>query len=305
MTVLRRKYFTLIHNPTAGPRRLKKLSSVVSLLEDRGAVVEILHTRAVGHASELACEHIGKTDAVVAVGGDGTLAEVIGGVVGSGQPMGLIPMGTANSAAIDMGLASRIKIRWSTVIDTLLNGDMRPLYVGRVSKGETSRYFILMVGIGFDGVIVRDVSHGIKQRWGKWAYARTGLATFASFQPAQLQVDSVDAQWVIATNGQFYGGPFQLSQEANLLKPGLKVLAVTVKNKWQLLRALFDLACGRLESQNYVRCLSGNRFEIKSQDMSDIPAQVDGDFFGNTPVHVESVEKPLSFLLPGPIDKKK
>lgn len=305
MTVLRRKYFTLIHNPTAGPRRLKKLSTVVSALEDRGAVVEVLDTQASGHASELAHEHIGKTDAVVAVGGDGTLAEVIGGIAGSDQTMGLLPMGTANSAAIDMGLASRFKIRWPVVIDTLLYGETQPLYVGRVSKGEMSQHFILMVGIGFDGVIVRDVNHGIKQRWGKWAYARTGLAALASFKPANLQVDGVDAEWVIATNGQFYGGPFQVSRQANLLEPGLEILAITVKNKWQLLRALFALVRGQLEGQKYVRCLSGNHFEIKSLDKSAVPAQVDGDFFGYTPVHVESVEKPLSFLLPHAIDKKK
>jgi|GEM_PF-1795191 len=309
MAFLQRKYLTLIHNPTAGPTRVKKLSSLIAALESRGGNVKALQTRGVGHATELARDAIEDCDVVVAVGGDGTLAEVIGGIAGSEQLMGLIPLGTANSAAIDMGLASRLHVRWPLVVETLLSGASHPVYVGRLSDREKSKYFIMMVGVGFDAQIVGYIDLNVKKRWGKWAYARTGLATLTSYRPKELLVNDTQTNWVIAANGQHYGGPFKVSKQADLLAPGIVVLAMRLPTRWHVLRALWDLARGALEQQDYVQCLIGRRFEISSRNDGYVPIQMDGDYFGQAPVLIEAVEKPVSFLLPKTIssraDKKK
>lgn len=284
---------------------MKKLSSLIAQLEQCDAVVNVMQTRATGHATDLAHASIGKCDAVVAVGGDGTLAEVISGIAGSDQVMGLIPFGTANSAAIDMGFASRFHIRWPLVVKTLLSGEERPLYIGRLTQGQKSRYFILMAGVGFDGQIVENLDLDIKKRWGKWAYARTGLAELASYSPADLRIGDVKADWAIAANGRFYGGPFQVSKHASLQDRGLIILAIRASSRLKMLRALWDLARGKLERQDYVHCLNGTRFEIKSEVGGVVPVQVDGDYFSHAPVSVEAIEKPISFLFPKTVTKAK
>lgn len=95
----------VIYNPTAGRRRTRMLWRVLDRLVLAGARVEVAETRWAGHATELARGAAERGQAlVVAAGGDGTIAEVVGGIAGYGSKLGIIPMGTANVLAHELGL---------------------------------------------------------------------------------------------------------------------------------------------------------------------------------------------------------
>lgn len=303
MTVSRHKYFTIIHNPTAGRRRWQRLARILAALEREGGSIEVLTTNAPGHASDLAAHSIGKADVIVAAGGDGTLAEVVAGVVGSEQKLGLIPLGTANVVALDMGLAGLMGPKWGKVTRTLLHGRPRPLCVGRVTGPLSSRIFIMMVGVGFDGRAVEGIDADFKKRWGKLAYVLSGLDVWRDFKPSHLRLESgsgerLEGSWAILTNGRHYAGPYVLSHDADLFTPELHALMVNGGGRLALARDLLALGVGRLSSSGGVKTLIGQRFAIVSITGAEVAVQVDGDAFGTTPVEVEMLEDTVSFLAP-------
>lgn len=298
MTFLRRKYFTLIHNPTAGRRRWNRLAAVISALEDGGAIVETLTTQAIGHASELAKDRVGKADVIVAAGGDGTLAEVVSGVNGTDQLMGLIPLGTANVAALDMGLASGFGVHWSKVADVLLKAEPRPLHVGQLCCGEVTRSFIMMVGVGFDGDLVDDIDVGFKKRWGKLAYLRSGLHMIWRYRPKELLINGARGHWAIVTNGRHYAGPYILAPNANLSDPQFQILVIDAPNRWVIVKAMIALGLGRLDAQSFVTSWAVDNVNIETIGPTAARVQVDGDVFHPTPISIKGMAKPVQFLMP-------
>ncbi len=152
-----RRDLCIIHNPTAGRRRTRFYDAVAAALEERGCRLTVRETSGPESATELARAAAAEPfEAVVAAGGDGTINEVVNGLAGAPMPLGLIPLGTANVLAAEIGLPRRPE----SVAAALIEGALRSAYIGRAN----GRAFAMMAEVGFNAHVVHGIDLGLK-RW--------------------------------------------------------------------------------------------------------------------------------------------
>lgn len=284
-----RRSIHIILNPTAGARRSGLLDAIVRRLKDEGAEVTLERTEAAGHATELArrAAERGEADVIVAAGGDGTINEVARGLLGQGVPLGIIPLGTANVLAIELGLRARAR----EVADMLLSGPAHLIGTGLVG----GRIFLLMVGVGFDGVVVHAINPRLKRLWGKGAFVWAGLKAWAKRpgRDIRLVVDGREktAQWAVVLNGRFFAGPYILSRAGDLAQPGLTLFLFSHGGRLALVRYLIALGLGRVETLRDVEVLPVR--QVKFAAPEGLEVEVDGDAGGVLP---QTIEQGTAFL---------
>src|SRR5580700_5281362 len=137
----------IIFNPVAGRRRAALLWRVLDVLAANGIRLDLAETHRAGHAEALAREAArGGASMVVAAGGDGTIAEVANGLMGTGARLGVIPLGMANVLAHELGLPFAPR----AVAAALAFGRTTSLWPGIASSVAGNRLFVQMLGVGFD-----------------------------------------------------------------------------------------------------------------------------------------------------------
>src|SRR6202020_29031 len=215
----------MVFNPVAGRRRAHLLWRVLDVLVANGVRLELAETCRAGHAEALTQEAVRRGEPmVVAAGGDGTIAEVANGLMGTGARLGVIPLGTANVLAHELGLPFSPR----AVAAALAFGRTTTLWPGVASSAHGERLFVQMLGVGFDAHVVRHVSFPMKRLFGKGAYVLRSLAelTRFSYPPIRLRLDEVETQTggVIVSKGRLYGGRFRLALDAVPGRPGFSVV---------------------------------------------------------------------------------
>src|SRR5271156_1065459 len=191
----------LIYNPTSGGRRHRRFQEIeesVRILKELGMTVELAPTDEAGHAQEIARLAVEqKREMVIACGGDGTINEIINGLAGSQVPMALLPAGTANILAKELGIPWDIP-RAARLIP---GGTLRRIALGlaRPLNGTHSaalsgdgRYFLSVAGAGPDGAIVNGVHAGLKKSAGVVAYWAEGARQLFSYAFPQMRIRSGD-----------------------------------------------------------------------------------------------------------------
>jgi YegS/Rv2252/BmrU family lipid kinase len=285
----------IVFNPAAGRRRTQLLWRVLDVMSANGVRLEIIETRHPGHAAELArsaaCAGV---KLVVAAGGDGTIAEVANGLSGSNCRLGIIPLGTANVLAHELGLPFAPR----AVAASLAFSRSRAVWPGVVSGASGSRLFVQMLGAGFDAQVVHHLSLRLKRAIGRGAYVAQSLREAARypFRPIRLRIDGqpTEAFSVIITKGHFYAGRYSLAPGASPMDKGFTV-------------ALFDrggpvaaLVYGAALTLNLIPRVSGLRL-VRATTVeiccSHIPAQADGDAAGETPLLITDAEAPVNVVV--------
>lgn len=290
-----RRFIHIILNPTAGARRRHLLDAVVGRLRAAGADVTIELTTAPGHATELAhaAARSGKADVIVAAGGDGTINEVARGLLGQGVPLGIVPLGTANVLAIEIGLRPRAE----EVASMLLGGPAELIGTG-VIQGQI---FLMMVGIGFDGEIVHSIDPRLKRLWGKGAFIWAGLKVWARGpgRDIRLVVDGREkrAAWAVVTNGRNYAGPFILAPDANITQPGLTLFLFKNKSRLAFALYLIALGLGLVPRLRNVEVLPARHIDVTGPE--GLAVEVDGDERGFLPQRIEQGTQFLRLVIPG------
>ena len=290
-----RRFIHIILNPTAGRRKRHLLDDVVGRLRAAGADVTIELTEAAGHATELAraAARAGRADVVVAAGGDGTINEVARGLLGQGVPLGIVPLGTANVLAIEIGLP----LRAENVASMLLGGPAELIGTGLV-QGEI---FLMMVGIGFDGEIVHGIDPKLKRLWGKGAFIWSGLRIWmrGPARDIRLVVDGREkrAAWAIVTNGRHYAGPYVLAPDAKITQPGLTLFLFRKPSRFAFAVYLAALGLGLVPRLRSVEVLPARRIDFPGPE--GLAVEVDGDDRGTLPQTVEQGTQFLRMVVPG------
>ena len=152
----------IIFNPAAGWRRRQRLAPVLTRLREHGCALVLRETQAPGDAERFAAEvDPDAFDVVVAAGGDGTVNETINGLARSSLPLAVIPLGTANVLAAEIGLRTDP----ASLARCVAFGEPRPITLGAAN----GRRFILMAGAGFDAQVVAGISVPMKRWLGKGA----------------------------------------------------------------------------------------------------------------------------------------
>ncbi len=286
-----RRRVLIVFNPTAGSRRQSRLRGIVEALIDAGAEVKVRDTTGPYDATHVTSEcTMADWDAVAAAGGDGTLNEVINGHHAGVPPVALIPLGTGNLAALEMGIGSNP----AAIARMIVEGPVRPAYAARVND----RRFLLMTGVGFDAQVVRDVSSPMKRMVGKGAYAFETLRQMVryGFPNFDVKIDGVThrAASMIAMKGHFYAGPYVCASGATFDTPSLHACLFENPGRFHVLRYGANMLLGCLESCSGYRVLPAQRIVIESPE--DAPVQVDGDRGGNLPVVIEATAEPVPMI---------
>jgi diacylglycerol kinase family enzyme len=216
---------------------------------------------------------------VVAAGGDGTINAVLNGLAGNRATCAILPLGTANVLALELGLGNA-----ATAVERIIAGQSRPFTAGLIrGEGRSSRFF-LMAGIGLDGFIVRGVTLARKKRFGKGAYLLSALEHLSRWEGDRLRVITPDADFtchsLVACNTARYGGPYTLARGATIFSPTLELVAVTGSSRRSHLQLAKETLLGG--TGNGIVRLTATRLRIEGVK----PLQADGDDWGDSPVEI-------------------
>lgn len=260
-----------------------------------GHDVRVHLTQQAGELTTICSDDTLNVDCVTVMGGDGSLNEAVAGVLKRSQrdvSLALIPAGTANVLALDMGIPRRTR----PIIEMLGQGTIGELHFGLIDK----KPFVLMASAGFDAEIVHAVSLPLKRRTGKLAYVLAALKVLARRSRYRLSVmaDNQELQLGLAviTSASKYGGNFTLCPDASPHERQLYLVGLE-KDGW-LARIRFGrgLATGRLTDLPGVICRPVESVSISG--LASTPCQVDGDPFGTIPIEVTTPSAPVPFVLP-------
>jgi len=275
-----------------------------------GWTVDLVETAAAGDARRIAETCDAARYSVIAVaGGDGTINEVVNGLVRRGQAgpalgpaLGIVPLGTANVLAQELGLGFSA----AALAQTLTAGHEILLRPGEASGAGRTRQFSLMAGAGFDAKVVAGVSATLKRRLGRAAYVWRSLVEARRYRPVRyaVEIDGVrhEAASVIVTHGRLYAGPYVVAPQAALDVPLLHVCLFERWGRSQTLRFGLALLLGRLPRTSGFRVIAGR--DVRVSVLSDAgerrrqPVQIDGDDALTLPVSIALAAGAVRLLRP-------
>lgn len=267
----------IIANRGAGSFRQPELDRVCSRLEAAGRPVERLFCDDFSAMTETAATISSSPNAplIIAAGGDGTINAVFNGLAGNGATCAILPLGTANVLAIELGQRDP-----ETALQKIIRGESRPFTAGVISNGSKQSRFFLMAGVGFDGSVVRGVTPQMKRRFGKGAYLLSTLGRLTAWERGELRITTEAHQFtchsLIACNAAHYGGAFRLAPAASIFTPTLELLVIRNNSRYDLVSLATDTILHRQNS------FPTERLEITGSK----PVQVDGDDWGDVPVKI-------------------
>jgi YegS/Rv2252/BmrU family lipid kinase len=287
---------SLVVNPVAGNRALRSHQKIIDLLKEK---VSLSHfaTQKKGDALAYAREKT-DIDRMVVAGGDGTMNEVINGLLLSSDfhagreapPIGLIPLGTSNVLARELGIPLKI----DEAVHRALTGTPKKISLGKIN----GRYFSLMAGIGFDGETVFRVREGIKKISGKGAYLLSGIQTLMRYNPSLIQVTTAKETFsgftVVVGKAHYYGGGFQITPKADITEPLLDVCILKSRTKKKLLRFISGVITKRHLALDDVVYRRVAKVTVTSRDT--VYVQTDGDYCGTLPATIEVFRDAVSII---------
>ena len=274
---------SLFVNRSSGGYSEAKVSAIVDSLR-RGGVDARLVSPNTAHEMEKAVQAAcsgNDSPLLIVVGGDGTVNTVVNGIVGNGATIGYIPLGTANVLAHELGIDSV-----ETAVKLIIRGDSRECSIGLVRTPHSTRRFLLMAGVGFDGQVVHGVTSRLKRSLGKGAYVVSALRGFFRWDCRQLRVvagdEALSCHSVIFCNASRYGGNIVLAREASLFNHGLIAICIQPCRRFSWIIAVLRLILGKGRAVPGCSLLSGDNFVVQGVKA----VQLDGDSAGFSPLTV-------------------
>lgn len=283
----------IILNRRAARKRLRRFQDVLARLDEAGCPYDIREIHGAGDAARhVAAVAPGTVDVIAIAGGDGTINDAVNGVGPATPPLGLIPLGTANVLAYEIGLGTDPR----RVAGVLMGGERMAVVPGRVN----GRRFMMMASAGFDAHVVRGVSGGLKRRVGKIVYAVSALRQLIRYAcpPLEVTVDGVPvtAATVVVSRGRFYGGRFIMAPEADLGAAELHVSLFRRRGRLAMAGYSAALPLGLLNRWKLIGHVRAQCVEVALRPGD--PVQVDGDVMAALPARFDLAEVPVQLLVP-------
>jgi len=251
-----------------------------------------------GDAAQIAARAArnGSADVIVA-GGDGTINEVIQGLVGTDARLGILPRGTANVLARELGLP----LDDERAVAVAAQGKSRQIYLGLAINETTDekRHFVLMAGLGLDASVVRRVQPSLKKRIGKGAFWISGLSHLADWNPIPftLEIDGKKYTSTFAAIGKAarYGGDLAITPGARLDQREFEICIIETMSRVRYLHLLsYALRNGMPRDKPEVRFVNAN--SVKAY--GDAAVQIDGELLGELPMRFEIAPHSLEVIVP-------
>ena len=273
----------VLFNPVAGRARGFSACDLAKLFPN-STVVE---TRMAGDAERLARQAADDGhDCIVAVGGDGTISEAASGMIGSRAELGVLPLGTANLFAQELGIPLDI-VEAARLIN---EGYSVPVYPGLYSAvGRRERVFVQTLGVGFDGSVVRRLNKDAKKIIGKLAYVIAAIQCLLVHrdQKFSVRIDGGPDELVsglLVMKGRFYAGPFIISEIATPKASGFIVALQREGSRFAQLKSAFCIATNRFSSLSFIEMRRADHVSIRGT--SDV--QIDGDLAPPPPANIRA-----------------
>lgn len=292
---------TLISNPKTGrygSRRVRPIQELASQLESAGVAVELKLTSGPGDATTLAARAArnGSSDVIVA-GGDGTINEAIQGLAGTDARLGILPRGTANVLARELGLPCDDQ----QAVTIAAQGKSRKIYLGLAINEATNekRHFVLMAGIGLDASVVKRVQPSLKKRIGKGAFWISGLSHLVTWNPhpftLEINGDKHTATFATIGKAARYGGDLAITPGARLDQPEFEICIIKTASRMRYLHLLSHaMRAGMPRDKREVQFV--NATSIKAS--GDSAVQIDGELIGELPMRFEIAPHSLEVIVP-------
>ena len=293
----------IIHNPLAGRRRgrrAQQLDAARRILAEASIEAELRATTRPGAAIALARQAVEQARQLVIVcGGDGTVNEAVNGLAGSEVPLAVLPAGTANVLAKELGIPWNIP----RAARLIAHGTLRRIALGVATPlpgRETRRYFLCVAGAGTDGVMVYSLNPALKLRTGILAYWLEGLRQVFRYDFPTFRVTAagrtLEATLVVIGRTKHYGGPFRITTEADLFENEFELAAYTSRSVLRYLSYLPVVWLGRMRDVHFWKATS---LCCEPLDDPKIYAQVDGEPAGRLPMEFSIVADALTVVVPG------
>lgn len=321
----------LIYNPASGqdsPRRNAVIEEALAVLRAAGAEVEALATYAPGSAGLLAAEAARKgCDTVLACGGDGTVHEVLQALVETDVALGVVPLGTANALAADLGLGMGPRAGLGSGLGSGVGGGLTPakavqmllgahptrVSVGRVHycdlKGQmASRYFTVTAGIGADALLMSRMDARLKRRLGYILYLLEGLRVMATHsfplfaaeiaEQEKEATRTIHVSQLLAVRIHDFGGVLHhLAPGASLRNGTLRLVGFKTRSRWHYLRFVLAVLFRRQTFDRQIELCDAVSVECSKLE-KPIFVEADGELLGTLPARLEIVPHALTLLIP-------
>ncbi len=281
----------VILNPAARGERARRLTARIDALSPR---VNVRLTKQVGDAKALARRGVAMGyDAIVAAGGDGTVNEVVNGLAGSNIPLGILPVGTMNVFATELGIPmGSLTKAWKIIED----GNIRAIDLAKAND----EYFVQLAGIGLDAEVVRQTTPDSKKALGPVSYLLT-LAQVAARKPPRITIQTPEHEdregsFVLVGNGRLYGGPFTMFKKAKPDDGLLDVMVFQNQSHWDIFRYMQAIVFGAHPELPDVEYFQTRKLKLSASDF--VPVEVDGELVGELPYTFGFSRKKLRVLAP-------
>ncbi|HWD20146.1 MAG TPA: diacylglycerol kinase family protein [Verrucomicrobiae bacterium] len=286
----------LIFNPTA---RGEKARAVHAGLQTWIGQCAVLLTTGPGHAQTLAAQAVRDGfKVIVAAGGDGTINEVVNGIAVApggltGVKLGILPLGTVNVFARELGLPRGVRAAWGTIgagRETLVDLGRAEFDSGQV------RFFVQLAGAGIDSRAIELVNWKLKKKIGPLAYVVAGLQAWREPQPMIAVENGAAGELVLLGNGRYYGGSFSFFPKASLRDGLLEVCVFPKVSVPRLAQAAFGMVTGRLGQMS--SAVRSQAKSVKLTSASRVMLQLDGENVGELPARLSVVPNALRVIVP-------
>src|SRR3712207_5968350 len=274
----------IIGNPNSGSAGDEGyLERFAETLRVGGVEVEVLNTERPDHATELAA--MAGDRLVIAAGGDGTVNEIVNGL-SKDATLGILPLGTANVLARELGLP----LKPEDACERILTGTTSRMDIGVATDEEgTERRFACMAGIGFDANVVRGVTPRFKRYLRSLAFPLVALKVYSESDLPDLHIVDGDTtyvtQFAVVANGHYYGGEFEMAENASLGSGKLEV--VLIEKVSHLLRPdILARILAKRPLDRVMKSFTSQGILAKSSGTRGmhVPVQIDGEVWGRLPM---------------------
>jgi YegS/Rv2252/BmrU family lipid kinase len=312
----------LLYNPDSGgsrKRRESEIESVLVLLRDAGVEANLTLTNSPAHAEESARQAVADgCDAVFACGGDGTIHNIIQVLANTSVALAVLPMGTANALAHDLGLPLNIAGAGAASI----HGQPRRVALGRIQyqdfEGKPgTRYFVIAAGVGVDAHLFYKLHPGVKHRMGMAAYYAKAWNLWVTYAMPRFQAEFVETGTnhsqratvteLLAVRIRHFGGVLrELAPGASLDRNDLRLILCRTASRAAYLSYVTRSLLGRhwqvpgidLVAATKAVCDYSPALDASVQTRSRIYVEADGELLGTLPVEMTVVRDALTILFP-------
>ncbi|MFJ5448955.1 lipid kinase [Pectobacterium carotovorum] len=247
-----------------------------------------------GSCSDIIRAYADRVDFVIIGGGDGTLNSAAPGLVDTGLPLGVLPLGTANDFARTVGIPREIR----QAVQVIANGQRRAVDLGEVN----GHLFFNVSSIGFSAALARGLSAKSKKRWGTLGYALAAFKLLKQSRPFRVEIEHdgikerVRTVQVSVGNGRFYGGGMAVADSAAPDDGRLDVYSLEVSHWWEMVALIPFIRKGTHGRWRKVRAFSARELTLSTSKPHDINA--DGELIGKTPAVFGIREKAIQVFAP-------